>query len=93
MYAKRRKVERYNKSAWKLKHLESTKKLVVVPTIVGSLRKVNKRLEKYMEQIVAAIRLEYLQKIVLLRNDRILRKGLKKLGVLLTSTGSGRTSK
>ena len=60
------KKDRYDRLAFKLKHLLSMKKVTVVPIIVDALGTVRKDIENYIEQLGITIRLKHLQKTALL---------------------------
>ena len=53
------------------------KKVTVIPIIVGAVGTMSKDPENYIEQLGITIRLEHLQKTVLLGTARILRKMLE----------------
>ena len=52
------------------------KKVVVIPIVVGSLRTITTKSEKYIESVGVEIRIEHVQKSASLGTARIIRKVL-----------------
>ena len=52
------------------------KKVVVIPIVVGALRAITTKFEKYIKSLGTEIRIEHVQKSALLGTGRIIRKVL-----------------
>ena len=67
------KIENYRPLKDEALRMLRMKKVIVTPVVVGALRAVTTRFEKFTEGIDIDIRVEYVQKTVLLGTTRILR--------------------
>ena len=72
-----KKIEKYQELKRKIGKLWGNRHLQVVPVLVGALGVVSKRFDAWLEKLGITIRMELLQKTVLLDTARILRKLLE----------------
>ena len=72
------KIEKYaDELKREIRKLWTTKKVEVIPIVVGALGAVSKKLDKWIEKLGMHIRIELFQKTALLGTARILRKSLE----------------
>ena len=73
---KNKKREKYSLLKDKIARLLQMKKKVVIPIVVGALGTITTKFEKYIKNLGTEIRIEHVQKSVLLGKARIIRKVL-----------------
>ena len=72
----REKIEKYSLLKEEIARLWQMKKVVVIPNVIGVLGIITTKFEKYIESLGIEIRIEHVQKSVLLETARIIRKVL-----------------
>ena len=70
------KVEKYQMLKDEISRLWRLRKVIVIPVVVGALGLISKDFKKHLEKADGRIRIEIIQKTVLLGTARILRKVL-----------------
>ena len=71
------KVWKYDELKWEIKELWSTKRVDVLPEVIGLLGTVSKKLEKWIDRLGVKLNIEHHQKTSILGTARILRKTLE----------------